>query len=740
MALGDGIAIEETRMNPRYGGGGGGGGSRARVGRGESPTRSGFRPTHRGGVSSGLSLGRGGLAGSIRAASNGQIGNFATGNMNSDLENNAGFPFCHTRYPEDKDPVLSEALGIPGYLLAPVEGDERYPETTFNSDYFVRGYAERRPKSLKTEHSSLLYLRFEEGDKLPEFLSKLDKDLDQWEQERSAQIVHRQDGLKLFLPRVGMIEKQNRGEWIKHLSDGSIKLRELAKSEQGMPKYLIKQIQNRFRLSEMLEALSSARTPMVRATWLIKLNLLKNFVDSPNEWMSANRVVHGVSAVRPGIGSTRGVGNMVMASVSSIKHEDVYLAKVRAVWTAHLFEYIKDKVLEISELKDVRGGIPLGGSQFKRSRPHGRSAQPLQNKSALISNKYRRDIVIQKDKFVQYEYAVRLARWQFNHDLVDREHFIANLITMMSRMRNIPTMKKRLPLPLSLCSCIVAQVLEYLEFMTEKQVRRFRKIVIKHLKILLWSGSSPSDSVYYDPDFRPLWLLLELALKATNCVLLDKCDDASAGENCSNLQATAPNLVLQPFARVSSSLSMPNSRSMPFARSKSISPSGSQTSSTSSSRGGTPPPSRSATPSSPQPMVNLQQSDTESGGQNNTIDEDPEAGKDGKDVKQDIGDGSAELNEDMLFSRDGFPRMQTLFTNSSKASQRNGGAILLDFSRNSQQLKAYRQRMVDMEDNPWMKFECVPNTKSLFKLTSHARRVKRAQSSAGVRKSTHSSS
>lgn len=85
-------------------------------------------------------------------------------------------------------------------------------------------------------------------------------------------------------------------------------------------------------------------------------------------------------------------------------------------------------------------------------------------------------------------------------------------------MRDPHTQRRKPGLPLSLCCCVVAFVLELLDSMSLRQIEKLWFICTKHLCQLFYTGSSYDDSLYFDPSFPPLCTLLELALHAANSI------------------------------------------------------------------------------------------------------------------------------------------------------------------------------------------------------------------------------
>lgn len=97
-----------------------------------------------------------------------------------------------------------------------------------------------------------------------------------------------------------------------------------------------------------------------------------------------------------------------------------------------------------------------------------------------------------------------------------KNKFLDELLAMMHSMRDEQTQRRKAGLPLSLCCCVVAYVLEYVYSMSMRHVERLWFICTKHLCQLLWTGSSHEDSLYYDSSFKPLCTLLNMGLHSAS--------------------------------------------------------------------------------------------------------------------------------------------------------------------------------------------------------------------------------
>lgn len=383
-----------------------------------------------------------------------------------------GFDYKHTRYPLDQDGVLSDTLGIPvsrgtpevkinvlqGFLPAP-DDDEQYPETTFGVKFLTQGYFEKKPAALANDYGSLL----DSPQDIQGLLVAVRKGIAKWEHERSSQVIHRSDGLERFLKKVqsnsgqrsGSVSQKDRNkwkeDWVEAFAKGSCS-NASSPALEAIPYFQLKPPRS-FSLCAVLESLSSCECPLVRASWFIKVTCLKNQLEehsnqrynrrSPGEFFLCvsglqytkhSRKYHGLVLMqvftdlstdtsfladttlsgRSTGGPGRGKASALTQGTKSTIESKEKIHRMRAMWTLHFLDYLKSKIWDIAEYKvDKKAGYPSQYRPVYANMVKSTKKRPLTPSTKQPSPKP----VINEKKLHQFNYACRLARWQFDEGL-----------------------------------------------------------------------------------------------------------------------------------------------------------------------------------------------------------------------------------------------------------------------------------------------------------------------------------
>jgi len=454
-----------------------------------------------------------------------------------------GFQYKHTRFPQEKLAALSASLSVPGYLVAPLEGDTKYPETLFESKFIRDGYHEICPLSLskgQSEHSSLLQIlqanvivsndnnnndnnddnekKNKSSSELSSFIERVKSDLKQWEFRRSARVVHRRDGLTRFLNRMVMqktkeeeLHKSKHNQYSTSTTSGATKkadwkdewLREFSMGEkvdintEEIPFFRLHTTDTVF---PVLEGLSKYRCPLSQATWFIKVTWLKNKL--PHEQLTSASYINNYD------GQNR-YGTMGLKVAEMMRLE----------WTKRIVLFLKMKIRSIPQYT-TPGRARANKLIVSKKRQLNHLSRGLRQNNAPKSpsnngsGKSKSQPEINKGNLMQYKYICSLARWQFDCSLLSRDYFLNELLKTMEGMRKPQGPRKRV-LPLSLCCLLVSYVLDYAEHMSMPQIEKLWTICTKIHTQLLWLGSDDGEqeSIYSNLDFKPLCCLLQLGVQ-----------------------------------------------------------------------------------------------------------------------------------------------------------------------------------------------------------------------------------